>query len=110
MIDAARPGRYQVGDGWFVDETYVKVNRVWRCVYRAVDQHGQGIDILFYGHRDIASACGCFTTSLLAHRAPSEVITDRALALANVIGDLIPVAFHYTGRCKNNRCEGDRGS
>jgi transposase-like protein len=29
---------------WFVDETYVKVNRVWRYGYRAVDQHRQVID------------------------------------------------------------------
>jgi transposase-like protein len=29
-----------------VDETYVKVNGVWRYVYRPVDQYGQVIDVL----------------------------------------------------------------
>jgi IS6 family transposase len=29
-----------------VDETYVKVNGIWRYVYRAVDQNGQVIDVL----------------------------------------------------------------
>jgi len=38
LIDAARPVRHLAGDRWFVDETYVKVARVWRYVYRAVDQ------------------------------------------------------------------------
>jgi transposase-like protein len=40
---------------------------------------------------------------------PVEVITDRAAALANVIGELIPAAFHNTGQYENNRCECDHG-
>ena len=96
LIDAAHPCRHQVGDRWFVDETYVKVNGVWRYVYRAVDQHGQIIDVFVSRHRDIASARKFFTKSLLAHHAPVEVITDRAPALANVIEELIPAAFHNT--------------
>ena len=109
LINAARPCRRAGGDRWFVDETYVKVNGVWRYVYRAVDQHGQVIDVFVSKHRDIASARRFFTASLLAHRAPVEVITDRAPALANVIEDMIPVAFHNTGQYENNRCECDHG-
>ena len=109
LIDAARPSRHGVGDRWFVDETYVKVNGVWRYVYRAVDQHGQVIDVFVSRHRDIASARRFFTTSLTAHGESAEVITDRAPALANVIEDLIPAAFHNTGQYENNRCECDHG-
>jgi IS6 family transposase len=109
LIDAARPRRHTVGDRWFVDETYVKVSGVWRYVYRAVDQHGQVIDVFVSRHRDIASARRFFTTALAAQRAPVEVITDRAPALANVIEDLIPAALHNTGQYKNNRCECDHG-
>ena len=54
LIDAARPCWHLVGDRWFVEETYVKVNGVWRYVYRAVDQHGQVIDVVVARHRDIA--------------------------------------------------------
>ena len=46
FADAARFARHSPGDRWFVDETYVKVAGVWRYVYRAVDQHGQVIDVL----------------------------------------------------------------
>ena len=109
LIDAARPCRHAVGDRWFVDETYVKVAGVWRYVYRAVDQHGQVIDVFVSRHRDIASARRFFTTALAAHRAPAEVITDRAPALAHVIEELIPAAFHNTGQYENNRCEADHG-
>ena len=109
LIDAARPCRHAVGDRWFVDETYVKVAGVWRYVYRAVDQHGQVIDVFVSKRRDIASARRFFTTALAAHRAPVEVITDRAPALAHVIDDLLPAAFHNTGQYENNRCECDHG-
>ncbi len=44
LADAARFCRHAPGDRWFVDETYVKVNGVWRYVYRAVDQDGQVIE------------------------------------------------------------------
>ncbi|MCX6423809.1 MAG: IS6 family transposase [Actinobacteria bacterium] len=109
LIDAARPGRHATRDRWFVDKTYVKVNGVWRYVYRAVDQYGQVIDVLVSKHRDVPSARRFFTESLRAHRTPTEVITDRAPALANVIDELIPAAFHKTGQYENNRCECDHG-
>jgi hypothetical protein len=40
---------------------------------------------------------------------PTEVITDRAPALAKVIEDLIPAALRNTGRYENNRVESDHG-
>jgi transposase, IS6 family len=97
------------GDQWFVDETYVKVNGVWRYVYRAWNQHGQVIDVSASKRRDSASARRFFSTSLAVHRAPAEVITDRAPALAYVIEDLLPAAYRNTGQYENNRCEADHG-
>jgi hypothetical protein len=44
--------RHAPGDRWFVDETYVKVNGVWRYVYRAIDQHGQVIDVMLSAQCD----------------------------------------------------------
>ena len=101
--------RHAVGDHWFLDENYVKVNGIWRYVYRAVDQHGQVIDVIVSERTDIASARRFFATALTAHRAPVEVITDRAPTLANVIEELIPATFHNTGQYENNRCECGHG-
>ena len=109
LIDAARPRRHATRDRWFAGETTLKVNGIWRYMYRAVDQHGQVIDVLVSRHRDIASARWFFTASLRAHRTPAEVITDRAAALANVTPELIPAAFHNTGQYESNRCEADHG-
>ncbi|WP_423790580.1 DDE-type integrase/transposase/recombinase [Micromonospora globispora] len=55
LADAARFSRHSPGDRWFVDETYVKVNGVWRYVYRAVDQDGQVVDVLVSARRDAAA-------------------------------------------------------
>jgi len=46
FIEAARLCRHAPGDRWFADETYVKVPGRWAYLYRAIDQHGQVIDVL----------------------------------------------------------------
>jgi transposase, IS6 family len=96
LVDAARRCRHAVGDRWFVDETYVKVAGSWRYVYRAVDQHGQIIDVYISPRRDTTAARRFFETALGAHGEPVEVVTDRAPALRAVIEELIPGAFHNT--------------
>ncbi|MCP3881894.1 MAG: IS6 family transposase, partial [Sulfitobacter sp.] len=70
LIDAARPCRHAVGDRWFVDETYVKVAGVWRYVYRAVDQHGQVIDVYVSKRPNTAAARHFFATALAGHGRP----------------------------------------
>ena len=109
LADAARPCRRAVGDRWFVDETYVKVAGKWRYVYRAIDQHGQIIDVYVSARRDTRAARWFFTTALSAHGEPAEVVTDRAPALQAAIDELMPAAFHNTKQYANNRVECDHG-
>lgn len=109
LIDAARPCRHAVGRRWFIDETYVKVAGVWRYVYRAVDGYGQVIDVYVSPRRDIVATRTFFATAIAAHGEPEEVVTDRAVALANVIEELVPQALHNTTKYANNRVECDHG-
>jgi transposase-like protein len=109
LIDAARPSRHAVGDRWFVDETYVKVSGRWRYVYRAIDQHGQVVDIYVSSRRDARAARRFFVKALRGRAAPSEVVTDRAWTLRAVVEELIPGAFHNTTKYANNRIEADHG-
>src|SRR5215217_2801990 len=109
LADAARPCRHAVGDRWFVDETYVKVAGKWRYVYRAVDQHGQVIDVVVSAKRDIRAAREFFAAALHAHGEPVEVVTDRAPALRAAIDELMPGAFHNVEQYANNRIECDHG-
>jgi transposase-like protein len=108
LADAARFCRHSPGDRWFVDETYVKVNRVWRYVYRAVDQDGQVIDVLVSTRRDAAAACRFFRRTLATLKVtPSEVVTDAAPVYPAVLDELIPSAWHHVERYVNNRIEAD---
>jgi len=77
--------------------------------YRAVDQPGQVIDGFVSPRRHIAAARRFFTSALSDHDEPDEVVTDRAPALAHVIADLLPGAFHHTDQYGNNRVECDHG-
>jgi transposase-like protein len=80
-MDIHRPRlRHSPGDRWFVDETYVKINGVWRYVYRAVDQYGQVVDVLVSARRDAQVARRFFQRALSTLKVtPSEVVTDAAV-------------------------------
>jgi transposase-like protein len=89
FIEAARFCRHAPGDRWFADETYVKVAGRWTYLYRAIDQHGQVIDMLLSARRDLAAARRFFTRALRAGTIPAEVTTDRAPAYPRVLDELI---------------------
>jgi transposase, IS6 family len=109
FIEAARFCRHAPGDRCFADETYVKVAGRWTYLYRAVDQHGQVIDVLLSARRDLAAARRFFTRALRAGTIPAEVTTDRALACPRVLDELIPSALHTVERYANNPAENDHG-
>ncbi len=109
FIDAARPARHTTGDRWFVDETYVKVAGRWTYLYRAVDQHGQVIDVLVSTRRDAAAARQFFTRALRVGPSPVEVTTDRASVYPRIVEELEPAARHVTKQYANNAVEADHG-
>ena len=106
LADAARFARHSPGDGWFVDETYVRVNGIWRYVYRAIDQDGQVIDVLVSARRDAATARRFFHRALTMLKVtPSEVVTDAAPIYPAVLEELMPagVASRRTAREQSDR-------
>jgi IS6 family transposase len=108
LADAARFSRHSPGDRWHVDETYVKVNGVWRYVYRAVDQYGQVIDVLVSARRDADAARRFFRRALSVLKVtPAEVVTDAAAVYPAVLDQLIPQAWHHVEQYANNPIEAD---
>src|SRR5256886_17134576 len=86
LADAARFTLHAPGDRWYVDETYVKVNGVWRYVYRAVDQYGQVIDVLVSPRRDAEAVRRFFQRALTTLKVtPNEVVTDAAAIYPTVL-------------------------
>jgi IS6 family transposase len=109
FIEAARPCRHVPGDRWFVDETYVKVAGTWAYLYRAVDQHGQVIDVLLSARRDLTAARRFFGRALRAGTVPVEVATDRAPVYPRVLDELVPSALRTVEQYANNPIEADHG-
>ena len=109
FVEAARPCRHVPGDRWFADETYVKVAGRWTYLYRAIDQHGQVIDVQLSQRRDLAAARRFFARALRAGTIPAEVTTDRAPAYPRVLDELIPSALHIVEQYANNPIEADHG-
>jgi IS6 family transposase len=47
-----RPALKATNDSWRVDETYIKVKKVWMSLYRAVDAQGNTLEFLLNPTRD----------------------------------------------------------
>jgi IS6 family transposase len=51
-------------DSWRVDETYIKVKKVWMYLYRAVDSEGNTLELLLSSTRDAEAAKRFFLKAL----------------------------------------------
>jgi transposase-like protein len=65
-------------------------------LYRAVDQHGQVIDVLLSEQRDTAAARRFFVRALRRGPLPVEVTTDRAGPYLRVLNEQVPAAAQVT--------------
>jgi transposase, IS6 family len=81
----------------------------WRYLHRAIDQHGQVIDVRLTAKRDLTTAREFFSRALLVGTVAVEVTTDLAPAYPRVLDELIPQALHGVEQYANNRVEADRG-
>jgi putative transposase len=84
-----RSRKRDVGRSWRMDKTHIKVNGVWKYLYRAVDRQGETVDFLLTAKRDLAAARrGAFSSArwgsmICQSRSPStraEQIRPRSTA------------------------------
>jgi putative transposase len=59
-----------------MDETYVKVKGAWRYLYRAVDKHGQTIDLLLTEPRDTEAALRFLKKAIRRNGLPETITMD----------------------------------
>jgi IS6 family transposase len=105
-----RPHLKACNDSWKVDETYIKVKKVWMYLYRAVDSDGKTLEFLLSPTRDAEAAKSFFlkalqssarsasqdssmhemgTASLLASQsAPRVINVDKNAAYPKAMADL----------------------
>src|SRR2546421_1807437 len=71
-----RPHLKVCNDSWKVDETYIKVKKIWTYLYRAVDSEGNTLEFLLSPTRD-AEAAKRFFVKALQSSARSASGTSR---------------------------------
>jgi putative transposase len=98
-----------VGQSWYVDETYVRVQGQWQYLYRAIDRDGHLVDVRLSATRDLTAAEAFFRSAwTVTGVAPERITTDGhdayPRAIRNVFGDRV---LHRTNRHLNNHLEQD---
>ncbi len=96
----------RLGDTWFLDEVFVKINGQRKYLWRAVDQDGDVIDILVQPRRDGRAARRVFRKLLKSQRRkPFRLVTDKLGSYRVAHREIMPLVTHDTSRYANNRAE-----
>ena len=91
----ARKHRRPLGHHWYVDEMFFFRGKDKWYLYRAVDGHGQVVDVLLREHRDTASAEAFFEQALgRSGQVPSAIVTDHHQPYVKAIRRTVPTAVH----------------
>jgi len=93
-------GAARVGRRWYVDEVFLfrKKGEEKRYLYRAVDEHGQVVDVLLREQRDTESAKAFFRQARRRSGVtPTQVITDHHqpyIRAVQAVQEEVPAAAH----------------
>jgi transposase-like protein len=67
------------GTSYRIDETYIKVGKAWKYLYRAVDKEGNTIEFMLSAKRDLPAAKRFFKKMMRAghRRLPFSISVDK---------------------------------
>ena len=101
-----RSRRPRPGDKWHLDEVFVKINGRLRYLWRAVDQHGNVLDILVQSRRNAVAAKRFFRKLLKGLRyVPRVLVTDKLGSYQVAHREFMSSVEHRRSRYLNNRAE-----
>lgn len=101
-----KKNRGQLGDTWYLDEVFVKINGALHYLWRAVDQDGDELDILVQKRRNKKAAMKFFKKLLKGQQAtPLKIVTDKLRSYSAAKREIMPSVDHSTQQYENNRCE-----
>ncbi len=85
-----RPHLKATTDSWKVDETYIKVKKEWKYLYRAVDSRGYTLDFMLSPTRDGEAAKRFFLKTLAATQSsePRVINVDKNAAYPRAFREL----------------------
>jgi putative transposase len=106
-----RARRGQLGDTWYLDEVYLKIDGRLQYLWRAVDQDGSVLDILVQPRRDKKAAARFFKRLLRGSRyVPRVVVTDKLASYVAPCAESLPNSVHRRDKGLNNRAENSHQS
>ena len=104
--DQLRRRRPRPGDKWHLDEVYIRINGEQHYLWRAVDQHGNVLDILVQSRRNAKAAKKFFRRLLTGLRyVPRVIVTDKLASYQVAHRELLPSVEHRRSKFLNNRAE-----
>ncbi len=107
FIDAAGAHRAALGRCWRVDETYITGGKRWHSRYRALDEHGQIVDVYLSDRRN-AAAQTLFEAAIDASPVtPTPKTRDKATSYPPAVRTVLPHVEHRTSNYLNSRLERD---
>jgi putative transposase len=103
---ALRRRQHRPGDTWHRDEVFIKISGEPKCLWRAVDQDGNVLDILVQNRRDKAAARRFFRRlTKKTHAVPGMIVTDRLRSYGAAHREVMPCVEHRQPKYLNNRAE-----
>jgi putative transposase len=101
-----RKSRGQLGDTWYLDEVFIKINGAVHYLWRAVDQDSDELDIIVQKRRNKKAAMKFFRKLLKGQQAaPLKIVTDKLRSYSAAKREIMPSVDHSTQQYENNRCE-----
>ena len=101
-----RRRRPRPGDKWHLDEVFVQINGKLCYLWRAVDQHGNVLDVLVQSRRNAKAAKRFFRKLLKGLRyVPRVLVTDKLASYQVAHRELMSSVEHRRSRYLNNRAE-----
>ena len=101
-----KKARGKLGDMWYMNEVFIKINVVFHYVWRAVDQDGEELDIIVQKRRNKRAAMKFFKRLLKYQQAtPLKIITDKLRSYSAVKRDIMPSIEHSSEQYENNLSE-----
>ncbi|GEO18921.1 IS6 family transposase [Microvirga aerophila] len=98
--------RPRPGDRWSLDEVFIRIRGKLHYLWRAIDQHGNVIDVLVQSRRNTKAARRFFCKLLkgLCY-VPRVIMTDKFGSYGAAKREILPSVEHRQSRSLNNRCE-----
>ena len=101
-----RRRRAQPGDRWHLDEVFIRINGITHYLWRAVDQHGNVLDVLVQPRRNAKAAKRFFRKLLKGLQyVPRVIVTDGLSSYQVAHREMVPSVQHRRSKYLNNRAE-----